>query len=110
MFHATEQEEASVQEDSVRALARALDLLEALRQSPMSLTDLVTRCRLSKATVHRLLSTLKRRGYVLRVRVNHTLEMVPWLRGWGPAARAASPVPSGRAGCTDSTRPEATGG
>jgi len=53
-------------ENGVRSLNRALDILETLREYPMRITDLARRCHLSKSTVHRLLSSLQARGYVVQ--------------------------------------------
>ena len=51
---------------SVQSVDRALDLLEALAaaEGEVSITALATRTQLHVSTVHRLLSTLLRRGYV----------------------------------------------
>lgn len=51
---------------SVQSVDRALDLLEALASSEaeVSITSLATRTSLHVSTVHRLLTTLLRRGYV----------------------------------------------
>lgn len=51
---------------SVQSVERALDLLEALAsaEGEVSITALATRTGLHVSTVHRLLSTLLRRGYV----------------------------------------------
>jgi IclR family acetate operon transcriptional repressor len=51
---------------SVQSVDRALDLLEALAQSEgeVSITSLANRTSLHVSTVHRLLTTLLRRGYV----------------------------------------------
>jgi IclR family acetate operon transcriptional repressor len=51
---------------SVQSVERALDLLEALTaaEGEVSITALATRTSLHVSTVHRLLSTLLRRGYV----------------------------------------------
>ena len=49
----------------VRSVVRALELLQALNQNDCSaISDLHRRLRLPKATLHRLLSTLKSAGYV----------------------------------------------
>jgi len=51
---------------SVQSVDRALDLLEALTaaEGEVSITALATRTKLHVSTVHRLLATLLRRGYV----------------------------------------------
>ena len=51
---------------SVQSVDRALDLLEALAsaEGEVSITSLATRTTLHVSTVHRLLTTLLRRGYV----------------------------------------------
>ncbi len=51
---------------SVQSVDRALDLLEALAsaEGEVSITSLATRTALHVSTVHRLLTTLLRRGYV----------------------------------------------
>lgn len=51
---------------SVQSVERALDLLEKLVEStePVSITALSKQLGLHKSTVHRLLSTLRQRGYV----------------------------------------------
>lgn len=54
------------EQPSIQVLERALDLLELLAQadSGMSLSELARAAELSKATVHRILATLRQRGYV----------------------------------------------
>lgn len=51
---------------SVQSVERALDLLEKLVEftEPVSITELSKQLGLHKSTVHRLLSTLRQRGYV----------------------------------------------
>lgn len=52
---------------TVRAVERALDILMCFtEQYEMSLTELAARVNLNKSTVHRLLTTLEERGFVLR--------------------------------------------
>ncbi len=52
--------------DGATSLDKALDLCEALSQSPrgLSISDLSRQLRRPAPTVHRLLGVLKRRGYV----------------------------------------------
>ena len=51
---------------SVQTLDRAFDILELLSQQPngLSLTEVAARLGLNKSTVHRILASLKARGYV----------------------------------------------
>lgn len=55
--------------DHVQSLSRALNLLEALAASKnaMGISDLSRRLQLPPSTVHRLLATLGRKGYVTQV-------------------------------------------
>lgn len=76
--------------EDVRALARALDLLETLRECPMPLTDLAKRCHLSKSTTHRLLSTLRARGYVVQEQGTEMYRLGPSLLGLGSAVASGS--------------------
>jgi IclR family acetate operon transcriptional repressor len=52
---------------SIQSVARALDLLEALSQDKLGLVDLGRRTGLQPSTTHRMLATLKERGYVERM-------------------------------------------
>ena len=52
---------------SIQSVARALDLLEALSEDPLGLVDLGRRTGLQPSTTHRMLATLKARGYVERM-------------------------------------------
>jgi len=55
--------------DSVQSLERAFDLLEALEDgSELGVTELAARTGLVPSTVHRLLATLVKRGYVAQSR------------------------------------------
>jgi len=53
---------------SVRAVDRAIDILECFtsEKSSLSITDIGARVRLTRPTLYRLLATLVRRGYVRR--------------------------------------------
>src|SRR5690242_3063162 len=56
---------AAPRRDSVQSLERALDLLEALSSGrELGVTDLAAAAGLPPSTVHRLLATLTKRGYV----------------------------------------------
>jgi DNA-binding IclR family transcriptional regulator len=56
---------AAPRRDSVQSLERALDLLEALASGrELGVTELAGAARLPPSTVHRLLATLTKRGYV----------------------------------------------
>ncbi|MEK7860529.1 MAG: IclR family transcriptional regulator, partial [Chloroflexota bacterium] len=57
---------AKIARRSVQSVDRALDLLEALvaAEGEITITALATRTSLHVSTVHRLLTTLLRRGYV----------------------------------------------
>jgi DNA-binding IclR family transcriptional regulator len=50
-------------------VCRALDVLEAVAEngSPLSVTELARRLRLSKSTAHRLAATLRARGYLRQI-------------------------------------------
>ena len=52
-------------EEQIQVLHRALDILEALStaESGLALSEIAERTGLSKSTVHRILATLKTRGY-----------------------------------------------
>jgi len=57
---------------TVNSLNKAIDLIENLvEHGPSSLADLNNRLGLDKATMYRLLSTLKNRGYVEQSQVDH---------------------------------------
>src|SRR5512140_1442050 len=51
---------------NIQAINRTLDVLEAMQSSDVSqnLVELARQVNLHKATVHRILTTLERRGYV----------------------------------------------
>jgi IclR family acetate operon transcriptional repressor len=57
---------------AVRAVDRALDLVEVLRDvaRPLGLQDISQRLRMAKSSCFRLLCTLERRGYVERVEID----------------------------------------
>jgi DNA-binding IclR family transcriptional regulator len=63
----------------VRAVSRSLDVLDALRPSPLSLSELARETRLSKGTVHRLLSALAHQGYVMQDPVSGSYMLGPAL-------------------------------
>ncbi|OKP73834.1 IclR family transcriptional regulator [Paenibacillus sp. P3E] len=53
---------------TVRAVERALDILLCFTQeSDLSLTEIASRISLHKSTVHRLLTTLEDKGFLLRI-------------------------------------------
>ncbi|WP_245237721.1 helix-turn-helix domain-containing protein, partial [Paenibacillus ihuae] len=52
---------------TVRAVERALDILLCFTQeSDLSLTEIAAKISLHKSTVHRLLTTLEEKGFLLR--------------------------------------------
>lgn len=57
---------SEIRNDSSGSLARALDILEALAEAGggLSLSEIAARTRLPKPTIHRILKTLRSRGYV----------------------------------------------
>lgn len=62
------QKKAKSDPNSVRSVARALDLLEAFPKfgPEIGLTSIAEQLNMSKATAHRLLATLEARGYIAR--------------------------------------------
>jgi DNA-binding IclR family transcriptional regulator len=60
----------------VQSVTRVCDLLDALaRDAELGVTELGRRCDLPKGTVHRLLMTLERRGYVERAAQDGTYRL-----------------------------------
>lgn len=66
-------------EGSVRAVERALDILDCFgpEQLELSLTDLSRRINLAMSTTSRLVSTLERRGYLARSRESQHYSLGP---------------------------------
>ncbi len=77
-------------DNGVRSLHRALDILETLRECPTGITELSDRCQLSKSTVHRLLSTLQARGYVVQDPVTEHYGLSLAVIGLGSAVNSHS--------------------
>lgn len=64
---------------SVRAVTRALDILDALAEGPLSTGEIARRIGLPKTTTHRLLATLENRGCVFRPHPTAELQLGPHL-------------------------------
>lgn len=78
--------EDSAQTGNVRALLRGLDLLVAInRHQPVSVTRLVALSDLPKATVIRLLATLKSAGYIRQLAQSSAYEVLPQVRNLSSA-------------------------
>lgn len=74
---------------SVRALLRGLDLLVAINQhQPASVTQLVALSNLPKATVIRLLATLRSAGYIRQQPETGAYEVLPQVRNLSSALLA----------------------
>ncbi len=61
--------------DVVQSVDRAFDILEALMDGEIGLTDLSKKVNLNKSTVHRLLNTLIFRGYVSQNPTNNKYKL-----------------------------------
>lgn len=82
----------STAEAGVRALVRGLDLLAAVNENqPVSVTRLVTLSGLPKATVIRLLATLKMAGYIRQQPESGAYEVLPQVRRLASATLAENP-------------------
>lgn len=66
-----EQSFQKVEHISVRTIARAVDILSALSANVNSISALTRQLKLSKSTVHRLLSALKESGLVVQDPLDH---------------------------------------
>ena len=74
---------------NIQAINRTLDVLEAMQASPSSqnLGDLARKVSLHKATVHRILTTLERRGYVEQEPISRRYRLGVHLLEMGAAYR-----------------------
>ena len=86
---------ATGQPYSVAAVDRAIDLIEALRETgPVSLSDLALAAGCTRSAAFRLLQTLRARGYALQDQTRGTWRLgARWL-GLSRAARAQQALPS----------------
>jgi len=66
-----------IDEDSNSSLVRAANVLICLGEGINNVTDIADRCKLSKATVHRLLNTLKEPRFTVYDSVNHRYYLGP---------------------------------
>lgn len=72
---------ADESEGGVRSLVRGLDLLAALNErNPATVTELTEASRLPKATVIRLIKTLRAEGYVVREPGGEGYRLTPYVR------------------------------